>query len=192
MNSKEAIIAAATALIQEKKNPLEEITMREISKRAGVGLGLMNYHFENKEKLIELCVEGIIHGIVEKFHSIAAQTKDCTPFEKLESLGDMTLAFLLEHSAVSRISILSDLQAPRESDNTQRTIQAYLPLIAGCRPDWSAEKLQEMAFCLISTMQLAFLRQDLLRKTQGLNLNDAQQRRAFVTRTLQNIIGSTG
>ena len=54
MDSKETIMEAAISLIEEKGDCLEEITMREISKRAGVGLGLINYHFENKEKLIEL------------------------------------------------------------------------------------------------------------------------------------------
>ena len=39
MDSKETIMEAAISLIEEKGDCLEEITMREISKRAGVGLG---------------------------------------------------------------------------------------------------------------------------------------------------------
>ena len=62
MDNKEAIIQATIKLIEEKGEHLEEVTVREICKRAGVGLGLVNYHFGNKDKLIEQCIERMING----------------------------------------------------------------------------------------------------------------------------------
>ena len=67
MDSKEAIIKAATELIEERGERLGSVTVREIGKRAGVGLGLINYHFGNKDELIAQCVEKIINGIVARF-----------------------------------------------------------------------------------------------------------------------------
>ena len=64
-NNKEANIQATIKLIEEKGEHLDEITVREICKRASVGLGLVNYHFSNKEKLIEQCIERMINGTVE-------------------------------------------------------------------------------------------------------------------------------
>jgi len=64
MDNKEAIIQATITLIEEKGEHFEEITVRDICKNAGVGLGIVNYHFGIKEKLIEMCVERIINGIV--------------------------------------------------------------------------------------------------------------------------------
>jgi len=191
MNNKEAIIEATINLINEKQDHIQEITMREISKRAGVGLGLINYHFDNKEKLIEVCVEKIVNGIVEKFRSIGESTQGNTPFEKLDYLGNMTLTFLFEHQAVSKISILSDMRLPQENDNTHRTTQAFIPLVAQCRPDWEEEKVQQVAFCLISSMQSVFLRYEILQTTQGVNLKDPQERRAFHTKMLESIVGKT-
>lgn len=52
MDNKETIIQAAIALIEEKGEDLDTVTVREISKRAGVGLGLVNYHFEIKINLL--------------------------------------------------------------------------------------------------------------------------------------------
>ena len=190
MSNKEAIMEATISLINEKEDHIEEITVRQISKRAGVGLGLINYHFENKEKLIEACVERIINGIVEKFRGMGEQTKGCTPFEKLDYLGSMTLTFLFEHQAVSKISILSDMRFPQEADNTQRTIQAFLPLVAQCRPDWDEEKVRQMTFYLISCMQLAFLRHEILLNTQGIDLRDPQERKGFHTKMLNSLIGT--
>ena len=98
MDNKEAIIQATIKLIEEKGEHLEEVTVREICKRAGVGLGLVNYHFGNKDKLIEQCIERMINGTVEHFQNIREKTDGFTPFEKLEYLGNMTLDFLFEHS----------------------------------------------------------------------------------------------
>ena len=113
MDNKETLIQAATTLIEERGEHIEEITVREICKNAGVGLGLVNYHFGSKDKLIEICVERIINGIVEHFQNIREETEELSPFEKLEYLGNMTLDFLFEHIAISKISVLTDMQTPK-------------------------------------------------------------------------------
>ena len=71
MDNKEAIIQETIKLIEEKGERLDEITVREICKRASVGLGLVNYHFGNKEKLIEddnsyyLLCKNVIHSFFQ-------------------------------------------------------------------------------------------------------------------------------
>ena len=189
MDNKEAIIQATIDLIQEKGEQLQEITVREICKRANVGLGLLNYHFENKDKLIELCVERMVNGIVDHFHSIQEKTEGLDPMEKLSYLGNMTLTFLFEHYAVSRISMLTDMQAPREDDNTHKTYSAYLPLVAACRPDWDRETLERRTFCLIAAMQQSFLRSKVILQTQGIDLTNPKERRAFHDKMLRDILG---
>ena len=49
MDNKEIIIQATIDLINKKKGgQINNITVREICKKANVGLGLVNYHFGNK------------------------------------------------------------------------------------------------------------------------------------------------
>jgi len=188
MDSKEAIIQAAMDLIEEKGENLNEITVRDICKRAGVGLGLLNYHFGNKDKLIEQCVERIINGIVEQFQQIQEETESLAPFEKLEQLGCMTLDFLFAHSAVSRISVLTDMRTPKETDNTHRTYAAYLPLLAACRPDWDESTVKRKTFCLITLMQQMFLRQKSLSRTLGIDLGKKENRQTFHAQVLHDIL----
>lgn len=188
MDHKEVIMQAAIALINEKGNRLDEITVREICKRAGVGLGLVNYHFGNKGRLIELCVERIINGIVERFQNMREETEQLSPFEKLDYLGNMTLDFLFEHDAVSKISILADMQEPKEDDNTSRTYEAYLPLVSACRTDWDEETVKRKTFCLITAMQQTFLRHETVSRMLGVDLNTQDARRAFHTQILHDIL----
>ena len=189
MDNKEAIIKATIDLIQERGEQLQEITVREICKRANVGLGLLNYHFENKDKLIELCVERMVNGIVDHFYSIQEKTEGRDPMEKLSYLGNLTLTFLFEHYAVSRISMLTDMQTPKEDDNTHKTYSAYLPLVAACRPDWDRETLERKTFCLIAAMQQSFLRSKVILQTQGIDLTNPKERRAFHDKMLRDILG---
>lgn len=189
MDNKEAIIQATIELIHEKGEKMNEITVRDICKRANVGLGLVNYHFGNKEKLIELCVEQMINGIVDNFRSIREKTEGLSPFEKLEYLGDMTLTFLFEHYAVSKTSILTDMNMPKEDDNTHRTFRAYLPLVAACRPDWDDIMVERKTFCLIAAMQQTFLRYKVIFQTQGIDLMNPEERKMFHTQILHDILG---
>lgn len=188
MDNKEAMIQATIALIEEKGEDLREITVREICKRANVGLGLVNYHFGNKDQLISLCVERIVNGVVERFQNIREETEGFTPFEKLEHLGNMTLNFLFEHYAVSRISVLTDMQSPKPNDNTHRTYAAYLPLVAACRPDWEEETVRRKTFCLISIMQQTFLRYETVSAMIDMDLSQKENRRVWHRRILQDLL----
>lgn len=192
MDHKETIIRTTIALIEEKGEDLDEITVREISKRAGVGLGLVNYHFGNKNKLIELCVERIINGIVEQFRNVREKTKGLTPFEKLERLGNVTFDFLFEHRAMSRISVLTDMKDPKPDDNTHRTYAAYLPLVAACRPDWDERTVKRKTFCLITVMQQAFLRSEMTSAMLDVDLNQKENRRAWHTQILHDVLEVSG
>lgn len=192
MDHKETIIRTTIALIEEKGEDLGEITVREISKRAGVGLGLVNYHFGNKNELIELCVERIINGIVEQFRNVREKTKGLTPFEKLERLGNVTFDFLFEHRAMSRISVLTDMKDPKPDDNTHRTYAAYLPLVAACRPDWDERTVKRKTFCLITVMQQAFLRSEMTSAMLDVDLNQKENRRAWHTQILHDVLEVSG
>lgn len=188
MDNKEKIIEITTNLIKERGEQLNEITVREISHRANVGLGLINYHFGNKDKLIEICVERMVNEIVEKFRYIQKEAMGLSPYEGLEYLGNMTLTFLFEHRAISKVSALTDMTTPKENDNTHRTYEAFLPLVSACRPDWDEQKVRHKAFLLIAVMQQAFLRYQEIFREQGIDLTDAESRKNFHSRCLRDIL----
>lgn len=133
-------------------------------------------------------MERIINGIVERFQNMQEEVETLSSFEKLEYLGNVTLDFLFEHSAVSRISVLTDMQIPKANDNTHRTYAAYLPLVAACRPGWDNTTVKRKTFCLITIMQQIFLRYETISKMLGIDLSQRENRRAFHTQILHDVL----
>src|SRR5690349_3542309 len=101
-----AIMNAAQELIQTSDGKIEEITTRMIAEKAGVGTGLINYHFQTKERLIELCVQSMIHHVTGSFKPQLEQ--DATDEQLLGDNLKLVADFLTGNPSVSRISILGD------------------------------------------------------------------------------------
>ena len=116
------------------------------------------------------------------------KTEGLTPFEKLDYLGNMTLTFLFVYYAVSKTSILTDMNMPKEDDNTHRTYLAYLPLVSACRPDWNKDTLERKTFYLIALMQQSFLRYKVIRELYEVDLTDREERKMFHTKILHDIL----
>ena len=87
----------------------------------------------------------------------------------------MTLDFLFEHYAVSKISILTDMQSPKEGDNTYRTYAAYLPIVAACRPDLDEAAIKRKTLYLITVMQQMFLRYEIISQILGIDLRQKEK-----------------
>ncbi|MDF2890341.1 MAG: TetR/AcrR family transcriptional regulator [Clostridia bacterium] len=154
-NVKEKIVDATIALIG-KSASIESVTIRDIAAKAGVGVGLINYHFQTKENLINQCVQKIIGN-------------------------KATCTFLAQNQGISRISILSDLFAGNASDNTSQTIEAYLPVI---KEIWGDSKSEEEIFLsthiLIATLQSAFLRRNVFMQSTKIDFYDTEQRERLI------------
>lgn len=188
MEARERILQAATSLLEEK-DP-SKVTVRDICKRAGTGLGLVNYYFGSRAKLIETCVECIIRGIVAEFERIRERTQSLSPWEKLQALGDLTFTYLFDHEAIARISITADTKDPQRNDNTHRTELAFRPLVAACRPDLDAGAVQMKTHALIAAMQSAFMRSRVLLDAEGIDLH-APEIRAGYHREMLAALGLT-
>lgn len=156
--AKERIIQATIALINESEGDVANISARSIAEKAGVGLGMINYHFQTKENLIDVCVERIIGDVISDFKPDLPQDKQ-TPVENVKNTAKHVADFLFDNPAVSRISILSDLKSPKEIDNTIRSVLGVEKALSGLDIDETDKHL--IAFSLVSTMQALFLRQEL-------------------------------
>lgn len=122
MDIKERLVEVTTRLIKEKQGNPDQITVREIAKRANVGVGTLNYHFQSKDNLIEICVQKIIK---ETIGNSKPNMDGLSPIEKLKKSVKIPVDFLMQNPDVSRISILDDFINGQPGDNSFRTLEKY-------------------------------------------------------------------
>lgn len=179
MNIKDRIIDVTIGLIKESDGRIDDITVREIAKRAEVGVGLVNYHFTSKKNLIDICVQKIISGVI-------AQSKpdmtELSPMEKLKRSVKIPIDFLMENPEISKISIINDLTQGQGNDNTAQTLSRYYRYASNLGLDEYA--FFKSAF-LIHGLQGIFLRWQLYRDM--FDFSDKTQRDKLIDGLVENL-----
>lgn len=171
---KNRIIEATTELIEAHNGSMKDITARMIAAKADVGLGLINYHFGSKDKLITECVQRIIGKVVAEFQMTGEYETDK---ERLTGCAANVFHFLFEHSAISRVSILGDLQDYTENCNsvlTQRGFSLFL------KKEMSNEDKSMLVFILTAAMQTAFLGSETIKQLLGYDFTKSEDREAYI------------
>ncbi len=175
-NIKNRIIEATTELIEQCNGNIKVITARMIAAKADVGLGLINYHFGSKEKLITECVQRIIGRVVAGFHM---EQEFQTDKERLAAWATYVFDFLFENFAISRVSILSDLQNYTENCNSVLTQQGFsLSLKSGI----SNEDKSMFVFIITAAMQVAFLGSETVKQLIGYDFTKTEDRAAYISK----------
>lgn len=179
-NLRENIISVTIDLINENDGDVNKITARAIAARAGVGLGLINYHFGSKKELVVECVQRIINTTVTGFNP-ANEGYEGTPLEQdKKRLGDGALRvfeFLYANEAISRVSILGDLEEYVNNCNSVNTQKGLLNAISSPMDE---QKKKLIVFSLVSAMQVAFLSKGEAKKILGFDLSKKEERENYI------------
>lgn len=188
---KESIINATTELIEQSGGNVKNITTRSIAEKSGVALGLINYHFESKERLIALCVQRIINKVLMQFapnKTDYTQADGLTDKERLISFAQQTYDFLYANYAIVKISILSDFENYQPQSNSAFTQMGFRFALRDNVPE---SKKQLIAFSLTSIMQTAFLAGENSVAITGYNLMEKAQRDRFISDIISMLMEDT-
>lgn len=184
-NVKNRIIEATTELIEQHNGNISEITARMIAKKADIGLGLINYHFGSKEKLITECVQRIIGKVVTGFQMPKQYESDK---ERLTACATYVFDFLFEHSAISRVSILGDLQKYTENCNSVFTQRGFSLSLKNAI---SNEDKSMFVFILTAAMQVAFLGSETVKQLLGYDFTKNEDRAAYISKLIDILFEGT-
>lgn len=188
---KENIINATSELIEQSGGNVKNITTRSIAEKSGVALGLINYHFESKERLIALCVQRIVNKVLMQFapdKTDYTQADGLTDKERLISFAQQTYDFLYANYAIVKISILSDFENYQPQSNSAFTQIGFRFALRDNVPE---SKKQLIAFTLTSIMQTAFLAGENSVAITGYNLMEKAQRDRFISDTISMLMEDT-
>ena len=186
---KNEIITATINLINEKGIDTESITIRDISDHAGIGVGLVNYHFQTKENLIGQCVQKMIGDVISKARVVHESVSNQKPEEQLRYMMKYTCAYLEAHENMSRISIITGLTNSSKNDNTSQTASAFFRLMRKVYSiDIDDKEVWRQTYLLIFTVQMAFLRSKNLVEDIGFDFHDRQQRDMLVDKIINRYL----
>lgn len=177
---KETIIRATTELIQENNGAVNEITSRKIAARAGVGLGLINYYFVSKDRLLRICVQRIINGVVTCFQPnerVYSTEPELADQKRLADWAKCVFDFLFEHVAISKLSILDDMQNYQANCNSVNTQRGFRHAIQN---DVDEGRKRLLVFMLTSAMQVAFLQGESAKEIIGYNMKEKSERDQYI------------
>lgn len=187
LQAREKLIEATTELIRQYGN-IEDVTIRDITARAGVGVGLVNYHFQTKENLVNQCIQRIISQVISQFDPLY-KSLEMEPMNKLRFLVKENFNFLINNPGLSRASITTDMLSDNTHDNTMQTTNAYRPVLQEVCGDRATEQeIGILLHVLISSIQVAFLRKSVLKETMRIDFMDKKQRDEFVDKTIDHVL----
>ena len=181
MDIKQKIMGVTIDLIRETNGNTAKITIREIAKRADIGIGLINYHFQSKTHLIDLCVQQIISGVIAQSNP---DTEQLLPIEKLKRSVKIPVDFLADNCEISKISILNDLVQGQENDNTFKTLARFYFYASKLEQD--EDTFFKAAF-LIHGLQGIFLRSRLYK--DKFDFYDKAQRDNLIDNVVEKLFG---
>jgi len=178
-DAREKIIDATTQLIKEHGD-INKITVRDIAIKSEVGIGLINYHFQTKDNLIDICILRIINRFIEEIEG-SYKSLQMEPIDKLKHAFKAKCDFIVAYPGISKISMMLDLNSSEIGDNTDQATKVHFKVL---KEAFGHQKTEDELFVilhtLMSSIQVAFLRSNVLKNHAGIDFFDKEQREKFI------------
>jgi len=181
-DARQTIIDTTKALIEEADDT-EKITIRQIAERAGVGTGLINYHFKSKNNLISIAIGDVMVNTILNFTNSDAYSH-LDPIAKLKTLVKALCALIGDSEKLVRFLLHREL--------VEGSMQAPLYLVPLLREIFGNQKedmqLRIIALQIIQPIQSAGLNPRAFHMYSGIDLQSAEQRNRFIDTLIDNAI----
>lgn len=181
--TRERIIQATIALLDEMPD-VEKITVRLVAQRAGVGVGLINYHFHTRDNLLSLAIGGIMADMATSMGS-ADSSRGKTGLERMRTMLKSLYAFAEKHEKLIQFLLTHGIV------NGDMDAALYLiPMLKEAYPKEKDEiQLRILAMQILLPIQVASINPSAFRHFTGIDLHDVKQREAYIDTLIDNIIG---
>ena len=185
--AREKIIQTTTQLIRERED-ISEITVREIAVLSEVGIGLVNYHFQTKENLIDICVLRIVSQFIDEIERLY-ENLEMSPIDKLKYVFKAKCAFIVKNPIISKTSMILDLNSAAIDDNTHQASKIHYRVLKELYGDRKTDsELFVILHIMMSSIQVAFLRNNVLKIHTDIDFYDETQRDSFIDDVIDRVV----
>jgi len=181
-DARQRILDATVALLGEADRP-ETITARQIAERAGVAVGLINYHFRSRDELLNEAVNTAVSGVAADWYQPFAH-HDVDAATRLRQLIKQTSHTVMRYEKFMRITIGHGLLHGEVT-----TPALIVPLVREIFGSQKSEiEVRLLAYELVVTLQVAFLTQDAFRRYTGIDQHDEAQMDAMLDLLVDHLL----
>ena len=182
---RQKIIEAAKDLLNEGID-IGTITVRQIAERAGVGIGLINYHFKSKDNLLSIAIGDIMEQTIVKY----IDDKTISHIEP-----DVRLKMLLKELCSSAGTDEKLVRFMLLREITEGDMRAPLYLVPILR-EMLGERMNDVqlriiALQILQPIQLSGLNPAAFHLYSGIDITNADQRDIFIDTLIDNLITTT-
>ena len=176
IGARKRILESAFHILQEKKDP-DAVTVREVAARAEVGIGLINYHFESKDKMLMEAAGNAMSKAAKQWKELegddSIDPKE-TLFQMLSQLSDMGSEYIYLTKMAARFELVEG------EVGTPLFILPYVKRITG----FEDLKARLIAFALMSAFQSAVLRPEAFEAYTGFRIQDKKERDEIISQLI--------
>jgi len=178
---RQKIIDTTKILLNEVDN-IEKITVRQISKRAGIGVGLISYHFKSKNNLLSIVIGDIMAQTIIEFTKNNTHTH-IEPVDKLKTLLKELCDLVKNNEKITHFMILQEI--------TEGNMQTPLYIVPLLREIFGEQKddiqLRIIALQIIQPIQVSGFNADAFYMYSGIDMRELEQRNRFIDTLIDNL-----
>ncbi|MFM9330592.1 TetR/AcrR family transcriptional regulator [Paenibacillus mesotrionivorans] len=181
-DSRQSILDTAKILLDEAAD-LDKITIRQIAERAGVGIGLINYHFKSRDNLLRIAIGDIMSQTIFAMNDPAAFS-GLEPSARLKELLKELYTFGSRNEKLIRFVLAHELATGN--------MQAPLLLIPLLRDIFQHQKndmqLRIIALQILYPIQITALHPNAFHLYSGIQLTIPEERNRFIDLLIDNLV----
>ena len=181
-DSRQLIIDAAKALLEVTED-VDKITVRQISKRAGVGIGLINYHFKSKDNLLSIAIGDIMANAIWDF-TYTDEYFNLEPIAKLKVMIKELCTLIGSNEKLIRFMLTREIM-----DGNMQTPLQIIPLLKEVFGDAKDDmQLRIIALQILHPLQVTGLNAPAFYIYSGIDLSSTEQRNGFIDMLIDNLV----
>jgi len=184
--AKQRLINVTIELICQGKKP-SEITVADITERAGVGNGMVNYHFQSKDNLIRTVVKRVTSCSKSCFNEKLKTFESVSAKERLSDILKQTTDLFAENPEICKIAILDNLSNDANTIHLLSDVDVFNDCLKELYNN-DKHKIWIKNYIIASFFNYIFLKADVIKKETGFDFYDKNQRDEAINSFINDLL----
>jgi len=185
-DAKERLIDVTIKMICQGKKP-SEITVKEITEKAELGNGMVNYHFQSKDNLIRLAVKSVMTCATKLLSEKMKNKEEKSPVERLTIILKEVVNFIADNSEISKIAILDDLENNQGTAHLLSSEESYNKCIKDIYGD-NMGTLSIKNYLIAGYINYIFLKAEKIKNETGFDFYNKEEREKAIETLVEELV----